>query len=281
MSDTVAIRFSFDGSLEEAQKRLGQLFHVAIQKGTAWDGDDVYFFSSMGMGVSLFKHKFHDPDHDPRLSDNDVIVQMNLYAPVTGRMYFQVAVLSECASPLAGMIATDLHCVAYVCSEDDVVLEEVMPDSQLPKRKVVSTTIQPGGDEALSRIVRIRFDFDGDLEQARETLGRLFNVEMEKHVSPILDESFSFAAMGVKGTVSKSFYFDPDLDSRLSHKDVMIDVTLYAPVTNRTASKTDRVLDISSILASMVAVCFDRPVYVCSSHNEVIEEVIPTDFDSE
>ncbi|MHC2068382.1 hypothetical protein ACYFX5_13035 [Bremerella sp. T1] len=274
MPITRKIRFDCNSPLERVQERLSHLFNSPLQRGTSLDGSTVYYFKSMGIEGSVYKWDFFDPDWDPRLSRNDAVISINIYASMTGNLYDNADVVFEYAIILALMTAACMDCPVYVCSEDNEVMEEVLPTNLVICKCHHDTQRLVRGD-VMSKVVRIRFGFAGTLEQAQEMLAQLFHVKTKKAVSSVYDEYFIFSSMGVQATLSKIFYYDPELDPMLGGKDLVLDISLCVPMSRCTHSEDDVILKLSSILAGMVAANFDCPAYICSEDNKVIEEVLP------
>ncbi len=126
MSRHLLVRCKYEGLVERGQEELGRILNVEINKQETPVGKS-YLFSSMGIDGAFYESRIGDYVKDRRLIDYSFVLDVSLYATLTGRMYSEVDALYEIALFLASFITSKLGWPTIVCTEEDVVMDEVNP----------------------------------------------------------------------------------------------------------------------------------------------------------
>ena len=124
MSRHLLVRCKFEGATEQAREELCRLLNVEMRRQVTPLGES-FLFSSLGIDGAFYESSIGDHVKERRLSDYPFVLDLSLYATLTGRMYSEVDVLHEIALFLASFITSKLGWPTFVCTEEDIVMDEV------------------------------------------------------------------------------------------------------------------------------------------------------------
>lgn len=126
MSRHLLIRCKCEGPVEQVQEALRRILNVQVRRQETPVGES-FLFSSMGIDGAIYESIVGDYVKDRRLFDHSFVLDVSLYATLTGRMYSEVDSLHEIALFLASFITSKLGWPTFVCTEEHVVMDEVNP----------------------------------------------------------------------------------------------------------------------------------------------------------